>query len=441
MAACSQCGHPNVTGKFCGSCGAPVAAQPQTPPQAQTPIPPVAPTVPPVAPPAYPQPGQPPMTQQQPPYRPAPKRSNGLLIALGVVAGVIVLGFVGLMVLGSLIDDPVPAAGPGPQDQGQGQGQTTPNQGLPPTQPVPGEKPADPNPLGVQWAQKEAAGVKLVSKGQIAEPFVRIQWFYDGLVLGRKDSAGNTEAMTMYYDAGQFKPSMQYTAPLGGDILQVTTGDLLNAGAPQALVLSSKGMIMIDEAEEWEQFPTEGINNLLVADWDGDGLHEMAAFFANQNKGRLRRYTAAEGWVELGEFPRETLPANGVVTRLTMDKRRLLLGEVRGAQGTDLNLGLYTLDATKGFEPAMTFKVAKLQTPTGLAAGVLNGKATIVVAHAGAPSYLALYEITNQGAEPLGVVNLPDNGQYQVLIGPFSDPNANQILTIDPKGRWQLHGF
>ena len=419
MAACSQCGQPNVSGRFCGSCGAPVPAQPPGP----------APAQPPVGPSAYPQ-------SQHAVGAQAPKRSNGLLIALGVIGGIVVLGFIGLLILASFVEDePVPAAAPA-----QEQGQTTANQPTEPAAPpVPAAPPA--NPLGVQWAQKEMPGVKLLSKGQISEGFLRVQGFRDGLVLARRDNAGNTEALTMYYENGQFLPSMLFMAPVGGDVLQLTTGDLMNAGAQQAMVLSSKGMILIDDAEEWEQIETEGISNLLVADWDGDSLHEMAVFYGSQTNGRLRRFTEAGGWVTLGEFPRDTLPPNAVMSRLTINKRQLLLGDVRGAQGPELNLALYTLDATKGFEPVYTYKVPQLQTPTSFGAAMLNGKPTIVVAHAGQPSYLALYEILDATVEPLGIITLPDNGHYQVLLGSFSDPGVNEILAIDSKGRWVLHGF
>lgn len=97
MAYCTRCGTAS-NGAFCAQCGAPI-------PKPGAPTPPRA------------QPGgysPAPHAHQAPYYSPPPKRSNGWLLGLGIVGGVVAVGLVAIIGLGALDSTsggPSPASG------------------------------------------------------------------------------------------------------------------------------------------------------------------------------------------------------------------------------------------------------------------------------------------------------------------------------------------
>lgn len=454
MITCPKCGAATQAGKFCGQCGAPLdtstatpsgqlapssfGAQPQPPqpPQASSPVyggqtPPMPPHgQPPTYPPVPPQ-------GQFPAYPPTPPRKSGSKVGLwiGVIVGVLLLGFVGLV---ALLPDEVPADDPAPPPSQTGQN-TPPAQNNPPAQKSP---PAQPTQPAAPAPKPNELGVTKLAQGHLDAQFDAFDWHSAGMVsLAVGD--GSSAQLTLYdFINGDFKPAFQFIEPMGA-LRDVVFGQIYNDGKYRAIMITEKGLLVVDSEGESFTVDATDVNRVYVGDWDGDGQEETAIFMTVDgepvtvvSRYYLEKETERVGLWEVNEFPE--WPAQ---TFLTVNKRRMLMG-VNEVDTNTKEVVLYTIDPATGLERYLSQNVESMWSAPliGAGAGMLGGKPTLVLTYQGSPSYIELFDIGQSGFTSRGQMNLPDGDAYYPIVGLYSGDEL-EVLAMTPEGKWILYGF
>jgi hypothetical protein len=473
MATCPQCGATNVTGKFCGTCGAAMPAaqtaasvQPQPPqvPSGQAPAfpgqqaPPQFPggqTPPPFpgqqVPPQFP--GRPvyPPNQVSPNFGPAPQ-PQPRKSSVGKIIGIVLGSIVGLVVLGIVIIMMLPDPGPGPTDN---PGQNVVNKDQPatpgttaPTTPTTPTQPTTP-PANNDQGQKM---VKTLAQGQYKFDFQSYDGFAGNqLALARSDGKGNVEMVVLEFSGGTFQEAIQAVYPLG-QLNDVNHGKIFNDGKDYAIAPADDGIIIVPEDDDAQTLSGKGFQHVLVGDWDGDGKYETITFL-NKDGANLQtywRYGPDGNGEKLGQVSQA--PLKGLqVASFKGEARNYVLGIAPDSlqKPDQLVLATFTASPTKGFEFFGYYPVHQTagEQVTGYAAGTVAGVPTLVVAYQpkNGNSYLELFDIrtadVNKTPPSRGKIELPANDSFQVILGNYTQKQETEILLLDMQGNWYIAGF
>lgn len=148
-------------------------------------------------------------------------------------------------------------------------------------------------------------------------------------------------------------PSAQVAAatlPATGTYKLATTGDLLNNGAPVAVLATEDQLTLMlpGGATIVEQIP--GLRHIVAGDFDGDGLQELAVF--NESQVWVLRFSA-HGSVPSGRVTLKEMPEHLIRAPFTYDGGRAVLMATTSEQIT-----FYVIHPSKGL-----VEIAKTTVP------------------------------------------------------------------------------
>lgn len=428
MATCSRCGNANVTGKFCGTCGAPVSQQAAG----------AMPTPPP--PPPAPQQGW-----QQPNYGPAPvpPKKGGAGKVIGIIAGVVVLLIVALFVVVALLpDDPaVDPVTPAPTADKSNQPAN------PPANP-PANQPANTN-TNQQPAAAKAYPAKALAQGTF--DFTNFT-SYDGFgrfqVAFARNNGDKVEMAVYEFADGQFRKAVEAFFQ-HGQLQDVNHGEIFNDGNDLAIISATNGITLIDEVGNTQPLDGRTARHMLVGDYDADGNAETMTVL-QQNDGYtfdIQRYKAGSQAEKLKSMANFKFLGSPQVIKLAGDNRSLVLGMAADQAAGGLGLQALHVNIDSGtFDQYGLWTVPESNDAVvvGYTATTLNGKDTLLVSYAGAQPHIELFDISKKGAyapASLGTIKLPEGAGRGLILGKFTQNKNPEIFTFTTDGQFAIYGF
>ncbi|HLN64761.1 MAG TPA: zinc ribbon domain-containing protein [Symbiobacteriaceae bacterium] len=436
MATCSRCGNANVSGKFCGTCGAPVSQQaagamPTPPPPPgpqqgwQQPTPPQVPNQP------QPFPNQPPQSWQQPAYGPAPvpPKKGGAGKVIGIIAGVVVGLIVLLFVVVALLpDDPTPQ---------------------PPTPTPTADKTNQPaTPPANQPATAKAYPAKVLAQGTFDfTNFTSYDGFGGFQVAFARNNGDNLEMAVYEFADGQFRKAVEAFYQHGA-LQDVNHGEIFNDGNDLAIVSAEKGITLIDEVGNTQPLDGRTARHMLVGDWDADGNVETMTVLQKTDGYTfdIQRYKTGSQPEKLKSMANFKFVGSPQVVKLA-DSHALILGMApdQAAGGLGMQALQVNLDSGTFSQYGLwTVPESNEAVVVGYAATNLNGKDTLLVSYKGAQSHVELFDISKKGAyapASLGTIKLPDGAGYSLILGKFTQNKSLEVFAFTPDGKFLIYGF
>ncbi|HYF96074.1 MAG TPA: zinc ribbon domain-containing protein [Symbiobacteriaceae bacterium] len=412
---CQNCGSIQPGGKFCPSCGGQMMPVPEAPVQQQ----PAAANMP--------QPPYPP--QPFPPQPPKAAGGKGWVLWAAIGGGVVVLGAILAFVL--LRDKPTPPPAPTKPVQ------TDPAKPADPTKPAEPAKPATPAP-SAPTKSVGGTGLKLISQGSFgARPNAMVA---TGSYLGY----GTGEAAAFYkVDAkGQPKELARLEVKDVGDLKGIAVGQPYNDGRNIMFALYEYKLFIVGEqGGVISELDVDGVDNVLVGDYDGDGKTEtiFLGLDANGDYGfEVWRYPD-KSYVYKKEGRQDPWPEL-FQTEMKAGKTSLIMGYT--FEGNDLYLLLYKWDGVGG--PAVIGKYPIANAAEAPAEWIASGPSglgpTLAVARGGAKPDVEVLTVSSDAKSAKSVGRFaPDGaGRSAVLTGNFTG-QGSQMLTVDESGKWYLY--
>lgn len=400
---CSSCGTVQPSGKFCPNCGGQMVPQDASqPPQQQA---------------AAQMPQYPPQPQSMPQPPRASGGGKGWVLWAGIGAGVLVVGAVLAFVL--LRDDPTP----------------------PPVADTPKVTENNPKPNPAPAAGKTVGGstLKLISQGSFGGIPTTMVTYGSYLGYGTANSAGfykfDRNGKATLLARMDVKPEI-------GKLLGVTVGQPYNDGKTYMFAnFETKLFVLAEQGGVLDQFDTDGVENALIGDYDGDGKNETI-YLGLDGKGTygfdVWRYPA-DNWIYKKEGRKDPWPEL-FQTEIKAGNNNLMMGY--SLQGSDLSLLLYKWDGIGGPAVIGSFPVEnKADAPVEwIASGPTGLGPTLAVVRSGAAPSVELLSVASdaKSAKSLGRFVPDGKGQPRVIPAKLTGQNSN-ILSVDEAGNFFLY--
>ncbi|HYF92589.1 MAG TPA: hypothetical protein VD969_10080 [Symbiobacteriaceae bacterium] len=259
------------------------------------------------------------------------------------------------------------------------------------------------------------------------------------IALGGPAAGGRVTVLTAEFRDGELQAASEVSEPMGA-LRDVTRGDMLNMGEPQAVVTTEKGVLVLLGTEKYIKVEQPDVEKVFVGDWDGDGRSETAYFHGKEGalKTSVFRYTPDGSREAVGQFAAPDFPNWAAVRDGRPGERAVLMGAESGEE--TLQITFYHLDFAAGLQPAARYPLHRSseEPEVSYAAGELGGRPTLAISHMAEQSYVDLFDTAAEGMPFRGRVPLPGDKPYVVLIGAFTG-EAGELLAITPQGEWVLY--